>query len=680
MGIVQHDETITIEANRLRNEQLKRFYSPETGEGSDTGDRRPIRIGDAPLPLQYIPAAMFDEPLVQQLAQAGSLAGYLRQQGVDTPGEGRSLPPDGESDDEDDISPLLSLWREWIRVRIRYDFEFWAYSFVRIKNKLGADDIPFRLNRPQRRILGMLESMRTTNRPIRLILLKARQWGGSTLIQIYMAWIQLVHRRNWNSVICAHIKEAAANIKGMYSKLLANYPDWLLDEGKPKFRPFERMANTSVIVGRDCRVTIGSAESQESVRGIDVAMAHLSEVAFWRNSRMKSPEQLVRSVCGSIMLLPYSMVVMESTANGTGSYFHQECERAKRHESDKLFAFVPWFEIEMYAIPVNDYDSLIATLTDYERMLWDRGATLEAIAWYRQKRKEYSRHTDMMAEYPSDDIEAFCYSGERVFDPTLVERLRHGCCAPRFEGDIHGKELTGREALEGIELEAKPGGPLQVWEYPAEHHDIRDRYLAVVDIGGRSDTADYSVIAIFDRYWMLEGGPAEVVAQWRGHIDHDLLAWKAAQLAAYYQNALLVIESNTLETEHDDSEHSAYLLDTLSRYYDNLYARPAPPDSIGQRPSSRWGFHMNRATKVLVIDAQRSALREGAYIEHDARACYEHNVFERKPNGSYGAMEGHHDDILITRCIGNYICSRDLPSFIKPGHRGGEPIVNESSI
>ena len=42
-------------------------------------------------------------------------------------------------------------------------------------------------------------------------------------------------------------------------------------------------------------------------------------------------------------------------------------------------------------------------------------------------------------------------------------------------------------------------------------------------------------------------------------------------------------------------------------------------------------------------------------------------------------MEGHHDDILITRCIGNYICSRDLPSFIKPGHRG-ESIVNESSI
>ena len=678
MGIVFHHEEITVEENRQRNEYLRRYYNPETGEGSDTGDRRILRLPDAPIPVQYIPKALFEnEIMAQRLVECGSLAGYAERYGhdkriaTDEAGRNPQLADGGDATEE--------LWREWIRVRIRYDFEFWAFSFVRIKDKLGAEDIPFRLNRPQRRILGMLEDMRTAGKPIRLILLKARQWGGSTLVQIYMAWIQLVHCRNWNSVICAHLKESAANIKGMYSKLLANYPDWLLDGEKPKFKPFERMANTSVIAGRECRVTIGSAESQESVRGIDAAMAHLSEVAFWRNSRMKSPEQVMRSICGSIMLLPCSMVVMESTANGTGSYFHQECERAKRGESDKQFAFVPWFEIEMYTLPIDDYDSFIGSLTDYERMLWHRGATLEAIAWYRQKRKEYARHADMMAEYPSDDIEAFCYSGERVFDPTFVEKLRRCCCPPRYEGDIHGKEPTGKQSLQEIELEAKPEGPLKIWEYPAKECEMRDRYLAVVDIGGRSDTSDYSVIAVFDRYWMLDGGPAEVVAQWRGHIDHDLLAWKSAQIAAYYQNALLVIESNTLETEHDDSEHSAYILDTLSRYYNNLYARQSPPDSIGQKPPSRWGFHMNRATKALVIDAQKNALREGSYIEHDTQACYEHDVYERKPNGSYGAMEGHHDDILITRCIGNYICSRELPSASSKGHRS-ERIVNESSI
>ncbi|MBR5241403.1 MAG: hypothetical protein IKW05_05650, partial [Muribaculaceae bacterium] len=62
--------------------------------------------------------------------------------------------------------------------------------FVRIKNKMGDGDIPFKLNRPQRRLLAEMEEMRIKGKPIRIILLKARQWGGSTLVQIYMAWIQ----------------------------------------------------------------------------------------------------------------------------------------------------------------------------------------------------------------------------------------------------------------------------------------------------------------------------------------------------------------------------------------------------------------------------------------------------------------------------------------------------------
>ena len=34
-------------------------------------------------------------------------------------------------------------------------------------------------------------------------MLKARQWGGSTLIQIYFAWLRLIHCRNWNSLCIA---------------------------------------------------------------------------------------------------------------------------------------------------------------------------------------------------------------------------------------------------------------------------------------------------------------------------------------------------------------------------------------------------------------------------------------------------------------------------------------------
>ena len=632
---------ITVIENERRKKEIDRPYRPETGEGSITGKRFCFHLPDAPIPIQYIPEMMLEEvELVKLLRRHGSIEKFILNELKESP------------------SPVIKeeVWRRWVKVRIKYDFEFWAVLFVRIKNKTGDSDIPFRLNRPQRRLLSELEDMRTKRLPIRLILLKARQWGGSTLVQMYMAWIQLVHRKNWNSVICAHLKDAAANIKGMYSKLLENYPVWLIDADKPlKFQPYEKMGNTSVIAETGCKVTIGSAETPESVPGSDAVMAHLSEVAFWPHTRLKSPESLIRSVCGSVALLPDSVVVMESTANGTGNYFHQECERAKRGESDKRFLFIPWFEIEMYSVPVEDYDALITSLTDYEKNLWDKGATLEAIAWYRMKRKEYRDHADMMAEYPSDDVEAFNHTGERVFDIRQVQRLRESCRPADKVGEVYGKAFSGKSVLEGLGFKEEAGGRLHIWAFPDSDMSVKDRYLVVVDIGGRSSKADYSVIVVYDRYWMLFGGVPEIVAQWRGHIDHDLLAWKSVQIAAFYHHALLVIESNTLETEHTDGEHTEYILDTIADSYTHLYARVSA-EMIRSQVPSKWGFHMNRSTKTMVVNHQIQMLRENGYIERDIQACYEHDVFERKPNGSFGAMDGHHDDILITRCIGNYIC------------------------
>ena len=84
MGIVFHHEEITVEENRQRNEYLRRYYNPETGEGSDTGDRRILRLPDAPIPVQYIPKALFEnEMMAQRLVECGSLAGYAEQYGHD---------------------------------------------------------------------------------------------------------------------------------------------------------------------------------------------------------------------------------------------------------------------------------------------------------------------------------------------------------------------------------------------------------------------------------------------------------------------------------------------------------------------------------------------------------------------------------------------------------------------
>lgn len=534
-----------------------------------------------------------------------------------------------------------SVWtskRRCREARIKYDFEYWCVECVKIRDKVTGREVPFVLNRPQRRVLALFEGQRLSGMPVRVIMLKARQWGGSTLVQMYMAWIQIVLHKNWNSLICGHLRDTASAIKGIYSRLLANYPVDLLPEGKQmKFKTFEGSKNAGEISGRGCVVMMGSAQSQESVRGYDISMAHLTEVAFWPDSDRHCPDDVVRSVSGTVEMKEDSVVVLESTANGMGSYFHTEWLRAKAGQSDKTAVFVPWHEIELYRRPVADAEALWNSLDDYERHLWQSGCTLEMINWYHHKRREYSSQSLMMAEFPSNDIEAFTHTGKNVFDMTCLEELRRDCREPRWRGDV----VAQYKSLCNVRWCESESGLMKVWRMP-EPTTVRSRWVVAVDVGGRSDRADWSVITVIDRGELLTDKP-QVVAQWRGHTDHDLLAWKAAQVATFYANALLVIESNTLECEGTEGDSSEFIMDTIARHYTNMYRRTK---------SGRVGFQTNRETKQSVVNYLIECVRDRLYVERDDEAVNEMSWYEVKSNGGYGAKQGRHDDVLMTRAIG----------------------------
>lgn len=597
--------------NERRNEALRCSYDPLRGEGCD-GERLACKVGGETL---YLPVEML---------KAGVVRAHSKPATVE-------------------------------RHRLAYDFEYWCARCVKIKDKISGREVAFVLNRPQRRVLGELERMRKGRQPIRMIMLKARQWGGSTLVQMYMAWLQIVHRTHCNSVICGHLKDTSAAIKGMYRRLLDRYPDRLATDRKGvrlHFKTFEKSRNVSEIVGRDCVVITASAESQEAIRGYDIALAHLTEIAFWRATSQKSPESLIRAVCGSVAMEEGTAIILESTANGVGNYFHTEWLRAKAGQSDKVPVFVPWYEIEIYRKKVEDVAKAWNSLDDYELELWKKGLTLEMIAWYHAKRKEYNTHHQMQAEYPSDDIEAFVNTGRNVFSLADVERLRSRCYPAPYRGEVEGLARDGSRALEELQFVPTDTGDLKVWRMPesASGAGLHGRYIVTVDVGGLSDSSDYSVISVLDTQ-SAEGLP-EIVAQWRGHTYHDLLAWKAAQIAQWYGRGLLVVESNTLETEYTEGDGSAYILDIVSAIYGNVYVRaPSPSDPAG---SGRVGFHTNVSTKEKVVYSQMRVLRDGMYIEHDSDALDEYCFYEKKSRG-YGAIRGRHDDILMTRCIGMYV-------------------------
>lgn len=112
---------------------------------------------------------------------------------------------------------------EYRELRYRYDFEYWCATRIYIHNKVTRHIELFILNKAQRKLLAVMERQRLSRRPVRVILLKARQWGGSTLTQIYMAWWQIILFENCNSVICSHLKDTSSAIRAMYTKLLEHY-------------------------------------------------------------------------------------------------------------------------------------------------------------------------------------------------------------------------------------------------------------------------------------------------------------------------------------------------------------------------------------------------------------------------------------------------------------------------
>lgn len=668
-----------IEENDRRNKEIYSKFDPISGYGS-VGKRLKVVIDDFPIHTQWLPVEMMRVPLVRQLVECGSIRAFLEENlGVEYSNEDR-----------------LKVIEQLVRLRFRYDFAFWAATLVYIKNKDGGVDVLFRLTRPQRRFVERLESLRKSDKPIRIILLKARQWGGSTTSQLYMAWLQLIHHVGLNSLIIAHQGSGSDEIKDMFDRMIRAYPVEMLhklgeaySDNEPKFVGVGKSGSIFRVPQRNCKIKIGTAERPDGCRGGDYSLVHLSEVGLWKATEGKKPEDIVRSACSGVLYRPYTMIVYESTANGTGNFFQREYDSAKKGDSQFEAMFVSWFDIEKYSLKVDDIEAFAANLYDnrnndnvkssreesgkYLWWLWNKGATLEAIHWYILERAKYNEHASMASEYPSDDIEAFVHSGTMVFDKYKVDAFDRYCKEPRYIGEVYADADEGKNALKNLRFSEDRQGMLWIWDLPEidENEKVTDRYLTVVDVGGRSAKADWSVIVVFDRLFMADGGKPVVVAQWYGHCDIDLLAWKAAQIAAFYDNSKLVIESNTLET-HDkerdvEGDQSQFILNQISGIYPNLYARKQSEDDILQGLPIKYGFHTNVATKPMVISTLVKIVRENMYIERDRRCLDEYLTYEKKQNGAYGAVIGKHDDLLMTRAIGLHICffEMPLPKFIK---------------
>jgi hypothetical protein len=406
------------------------------------------------------------------------------------------------------------------------------------------------------------------------------------------------------------------------------------------------------------------------------------------------------------------MAVFESTGKGNSGFFYDLCQDAMAENTTSAysFLFIPFFMIEQDMKPMwhngfnekeeeefaewlwanRNKEACPAGFRESGKFfwkIWKMGACFEAINWYRYKRNEHKTHGYMASEAPIDPVEAFRNSGNAVFDPYAIDDLKDDCQAPKkpmYYADVVLKPFEKRSRAVYLEAKIVPRednqGELKVWSAPNNHiFKVKNRYLVSVDIGGASDKADYTVMTVIDQMGLCKEvkGRPRVVARWRGHVRHDILAWKAAALAHYYDDALLIIESNTADREKDtntEGDHFGTIINEISKYYPNLYQRNKTPESVQEGIEPIYGFQTNVKTKQWIIDNLIACVDDKLWEEPDEQMYMELGWYERDPDtGKMGNQPGsnRHDDVLMSTAIGLYVAYNN--DIYRPSWRNDAP-------
>ena len=512
-------------------------------------------------------------------------------------------------------------------------------SAIKIKTKTSKI-VPLIPNSPQMKLYNIIRNSFYQRKPVRVIILKARQMGFSTMTGGIICK-NTSTKRNVTSAIVAHKEDATTNLFNMYKLMYENLP--------PQIKPSLRASNAKELVfnndqntGLNSKIRCMTANSKGIGRSFTINYLHVSELAFWEGE----PKDTMLGLLQAVPDTPDSMIIIESTANGY-DYFKEMWDAAVRGDSDFVPLFVGWNELPEYATPVpKDF-----RLTRDEELLKEKySLSDEQIYWRRLtiRNKCNGDVRQFQQEYPICPEEAFLTSGNCVFNQEkITERLTQ---LPKpitrgfFNYKYDGLTITDHH------LDIDDKGPITIWEYPEPN-----RYYTIgCDTAGEGSDYFYAHV--------IDNTTCEHMARYRLSTDETLFARQIFCLGRYYNDALINVEAN----------FSTYPIKELVRLgYPNLWVREKEDKYTGQIEES-YGFKTTKLTRPILIGLVKDAIREHIDKIKDEILLQECLTFIRTDTGREEAMNGKHDDGVMSYGITLY--SRDQQNF---NHLNGDIIAEK---
>lgn len=296
--------------------------------------------------------------------------------------------------------------------KLRSDFETYSRICLKIRTKDGSVE-PLVLNRAQIYVHERLEKQRRERGYVRAIILKGRQQGMSTMIGGRFYWRASGEFGKYVGIL-THLDDATKNLFAMVKR----YHDHCPAEVKPSTK--NNSANELNFEKLDSGYKVATAGNKSGIgRSATIQLFHGSEVAFW-----PSAEDHMMGIGQTIPLAEGTEIILESTANGIGNFFHKQWQNAESGESEYEAIFVPWFWQEEYRSKL--YPGFIPT--EDELQLADvYGLDMEQLCWRRKKITDDFGGDALrfQQEYPNTAAEAFVAIGSDSYiktAPVMVAR------------------------------------------------------------------------------------------------------------------------------------------------------------------------------------------------------------------------------------------------------------------
>ena len=540
--------------------------------------------------------------------------------------------------------------------RYKTDFAKFARNCITVRNHNTAmlESLKFR---PGQAVMHDVAEKRKEERGfLRILLLKNRRFGGSTYIGA-RGYHRASMNFNQSIFIIGHETDSTETLYKMVQLMQEKNPlEPKIKTSNAKELIFDNEAGT----GLKSEYRLATAKNVEAGRSQGIHFAHNSEEAFWPSHadellsslfscvpRPPTDTEIWRESTGQGYGNSFQKAVFKAWAEGENPYFTAPINQYANHmpladmeftfayhdpDADWVLIFIPWFLDPSCQKQFESEDRKEAFIKridnpkgdinkDARKIHKKYGMTLEQLYWREWSIiNECGEKVDMFnQENPTTIIDGFRTKGSNHYPSDFCDKVESRCLSPVIVGNI-----VRRMGAAVIEPNAK--GNLRIWE----RYEPNEQYFMTVDAaGGKRDVhvkenrePDKTVIDVYNHR------TGRQVAQWRGHVDYDLIDEIAEGLGDMYGRCRACVELNN---------HGYTVVAGLkTKKYPMYHHKPGEP-----------GWSTNKKTKPELADGLLEGCREGVITIRCRETVSEMRTYV-EVNGRYGGESGCNDDRVMT--------------------------------